>query len=501
MGIPPRDWYHRIEEGLFYKGAVSAQKFTNLGPLPVASKTADIWLCRDKTVTCDHRYCVAPMPGGRDSVKDKDKDNDQDDLVFLSPEEEFESDRTVEDQGASPTLPLRRSNRKRKSTADDMSKNSASKKKKASPGPGRDDPGRSLPRIPRTPQTQSDNHQTPGAETNGTAGTAGIEALLLAMKNRLAAKIELTSEAARKASDMAQRTNNALEDLELKVEATEVGLREDFKEVVREAEDRIRMSVQEQVRGMVDEQLRMAGFDQDLSAGDLTMRSSAVRIQGRENLSGVTAQGRSYAVAASLPMLRGVESEVLSKTERQEAKFWKARRSLRLWPVVSLDRGGVVDFLTEKLKMDRVFVEEEMGEVEVKRVRDFRGSGEAKDEAVVVFESKSVRDTIKGKAANLANYGQEVGMRLDIPDHLQKDFKLLTNLAYDMKRKNKELKRNVKFDEDEAGLFMDVLLKADGQWRRITTAQARALNSRKRRGPDGFELDELKSLVGSDEEK
>ena len=365
---------------------------------------------------------------------------------------------------------------------------------------GRDDPGRSLPRIPRTPQAQGDSQQAPGTDT---PGAVGIEALLLAMENRLAAKIKQTSEAARRASDMAKRTNEALEDLELKVEATEIGLSEDFKEVVKEAEVRIRVSVQEQVKGMVDEQLRMAGFDQNLSAGDLAMRSSVVRMQGGEDLSKVATFVRSYAAAASLPVLGSVEREVLTKGERQEAKFCRARRSLRLWAIVKLDRDGVVDFLIEKLKMDCVFVEEEMGEIEVRRVRDLKDRGGARDEAVVVFETKGVRDTIKGKAANLANFGLEAGMRLDIPNHLQKDFKLLTNLAYDMKQKNPELKRNIKFDKDEVGLFMDVLVKAGGQWRRISTEQAKTLNSRKRRGSDRFELDELKSLVGdgSDEDK
>ena len=92
-------------------------------------------------------------------------------------------------------------------------------------------------------------------------------------------------------------------------------------------------------------------------------------------------------------------------------------------------------------------------------------------------------------------------MRLEVHDHLQKDFELLMNLAYDMKQKNPVLKRNIKFNEDDGGLFMDVQTKADGPWRRIRTDQARQLNTRKRKGPAGFDLDELRSMVdsGSDE--
>ena len=79
-------------------------------------------------------------------------ESEADDLVFLSPDESVgEQDEAGQvkgqDQGASPTL--RRSNRKRKSVTvlGSMSKNSATKKKKNSP-----DPGKSMPRIPRTPQ-------------------------------------------------------------------------------------------------------------------------------------------------------------------------------------------------------------------------------------------------------------------------------------------------------------------------------------------------------------
>ena len=72
-----------------------------------------------------------------------------------------------------------------------------------------------------------------------------------------------------------------------------------------------------------------------------------------------------------------------------------------------------------------------------------------KGEALVEFETKQIRDAVNAKAANLANYGQEVGMRLELPDHLQKNFRLLMNVAYDLKRKNPELRRNIKFDEED----------------------------------------------------
>ena len=112
-------------------------------------------------------------------------DSEPDDLAFLSPDESpterKKGPEATKDGGASPTL--RRSSRKRKSisVANGMSKNSASKKKKNSP-----DPGRSMPRIPRTPQG--------GRQEDGTEPVqpSELETLLAAMEGRLAAKIELS---------------------------------------------------------------------------------------------------------------------------------------------------------------------------------------------------------------------------------------------------------------------------------------------------------------------
>ena len=140
-----------------------------------------------------------------------------------------------------------------------MSKNSASKKKKSSP-----DPGKSMPRIPRTPQGSSEGsepHKKPSE----------LESLLLAMEQRLTAEIAKTNVVARQAVDLAKETKAALEDLDLKVESTEVCLREE----IRESEERVMEAVEERVKGMVDKQLLAAGFDQDLTAADLTLRSSA----------------------------------------------------------------------------------------------------------------------------------------------------------------------------------------------------------------------------------
>ena len=114
---------------------------------------------------------------------------------------------------------------------------------------------------------------------------------------------------------------------------------------------------------------------------------------------------------------------------------------------------------------------------------------------------------VKAQAPNLANYRDTAGMRLHLPNHLQKDFKALIGLSFDLKKTHKELKRNVKFDEDDLGLFMDIQLKKDGAWKRIKPDQARralASAGSSRGGPDRMGDEEIVGLLsnkgGSDTE-
>ena len=123
------------------------------------------------------------------------------------------------------------------------------------------------------------------------------------------------------------------------------------------------------------------------------------------------------------------------------------------------------------------------------------------DEAIVLFDSKETRDAVKDQAHNLlVKYGNWAGMRLHVPNYLQKDFRALMNLAYNLKKKNPGLKCNVKFDEDNYGLFMDVQIVKDGPWRRVKPDQARqAAGKMITNGPTEMDASELTGLLGEDE--
>ena len=107
-----------------------------------------------------------------------------------------------------------------------------------------------------------------------------------------------------------------------------------------------------------------------------------------------------------------------------------------------------------------------MGKVVLAKTRNPRNRNKNADEYIATFESKQVRDAVKAAASNLANHRDTAGMRLHVPDHLQRDFQALMNLSYDLKKRHPDLKRNIKFDEEDMGLFMDIRLDAEREWKR-----------------------------------
>ena len=75
------------------------------------------------------------------------------------------------------------------------------------------------------------------------------------------------------------------------------------------------------------------------------------------------------------------------------------------------------------------------------------------------------------------------------------------NLSFDLKKKHPALKRNIKFDEEDCGLFMDCKLNEAADWKRVKPTQAMNANKRRRKQKmTDLDEDELRSLLGSEEE-
>ena len=83
-------------------------------------------------------------------------------------------------------------------------------------------------------------------------------------------------------------------------------------------------------------------------------------------------------------------------------------------------------------------------------------------------------------AANLKDYEKDAGVCLDIPDHLQSDFKALIQYGNEARRHyGPEVKRSVRFFEEECGLILHLGLPS-GQWLRVTPSEAREMSKFRR---------------------
>ena len=178
-----------------------------------------------------------------------------------------------------------------------------------------------LPAAAVDRENEKSNGGTSEAEREGSRdrqkGSPDVAALLMAMEARLSSKLHSNKKAVNEAVKQLQLNSDALDALEEKVDNTDDMLKEALARVEAQ-EERVLARVEAQVKEMVREQLKAAGFDSQLSAGDLpTIRTADSQDQ-------MSMQAVFYASAAG----KGVATQHVmpaSKEERQELKFWEAR--------------------------------------------------------------------------------------------------------------------------------------------------------------------------------
>ena len=185
---------------------------------------------------------------------------------------------------------------------------------------------------------------------------------------------------------------------------------------------------------------------------------------------------------------------------QERDRYWLARRSLRVWPIQGPDpRSSLIVFLRDRLGLvDNQFLGS-MGQVTIKMIcanpRAAAGRSDPpkiRDEATVIFYTVEMRDAVRSAAANLAKTPEPCGLRLEIPQHLKSNFKVLENTAFKIRKKNPGSKTNVKFSDELMGLVLDFKTN-DSDWRTISPECARAVKG------DGGSVDNatLSRLVGS----
>lgn len=159
------------------------------------------------------------------------------------------------------------------------------------------------------------------------------------------------------------------------------------------------------------------------------------------------------------------------------ARYWKARRSLRLWPVkgdgddlrVELQR-----FLSQRLRLGEDVVMDTIN-CSLRRIPAApRKKNGIKDEVTVEFPSVELRDVVRGAAYNLAGQ-KEAGIRLEIAHHLVANFNALSSASFRLKNKHPNCKRNIKYDDENFDLVLDFKTSEDARWRKLRPQQAREL--------------------------
>ena len=271
--------------------------------------------------------------------------------------------------------------------------------------------------------------------------------------------------------------------LEARVERSKRTLR-DVKQVVQD-------EICTHVGTAVTSQLLDMGFDPNLTAADLTARSSSCGTTNRSSLS-VQANNKPRR-----PRPLGEETiDLRTQEERREERYWDCHRMLRCWLLARQNMEEAFrKFLRERLLFDEQFIEEELGEVQFTRFRNPRSK--VKDEYIVTFECKEIRDAIKAAGPSLAGVGVEAGMRIHVPNHLKRDLDVLLSLSFQMKQKHANLRRNVKMDDSNLGLVLDFCI-GDGDWKRIRPDEARKakLNQNDRSGVEEVGSKDLDELLG-----
>ena len=192
-------------------------------------------------------------------------------------------------------------------------------------------------------------------------------------------------------------------------------------------------------------------------------------------------------------------SNYVEMPSARDNRYWKSRRSLRMWPI----RGdgpdmktAVLTFLATKLRLGEDVISDAEN-CHIVRIPSAGGkNNKIKHEVVVEFPTVDLRDIVRKAAYNLAG-SPESGLRLEVPHHLMKNFKALEATSYRLKQKYKAMKRNIKFDDECCDLVLEFKLHEDAPWKRLKPDQARELQ-REDGGAEEVSAADVTSLLGEE---
>ena len=201
---------------------------------------------------------------------------------------------------------------------------------------------------------------------------------------------------------------------------------------------------------------------------------------------GSTSSAMSTGDDSPFPSCSENDMQTRIDTDGRNEQYNLARRTLRLWPVDGVTEELIMTetlrFIRQKLKVDTA----DCRDVDVIRARRTRQPRRAptQHEVAVVFLDKHVRDVVASHGKNLACFTDEkgastAGVRLEYPGFLGRDFRDLDWYGREMRQRHgKGTRRNIKFNDDDNTLYLDICLPGDDFWHRIPHVEARDYRQR-----------------------
>ena len=190
--------------------------------------------------------------------------------------------------------------------------------------------------------------------------------------------------------------------------------------------------------------------------------------------------------------LTGANLIPLDGPNRREDDYMSARKSLKIWPVVGPDLAdAAIAFMVTRLTMKPGRIDP--ATLKVTELQTGPDSS-IKSQVLVEFPSVRLRDEVKALARNLKG-SADAGIQMEVPDFLRGRFQTFQSLAFEMKKKNPALRRNIKFLDAEMELVMDVKLNAESDWKTVQYEDASAILPTTRGRTQSISRTELAGLI------
>ena len=161
-----------------------------------------------------------------------------------------------------------------------------------------------------------------------------------------------------------------------------------------------------------------------------------------------------------------------------------------MWPIAGRTKDEITTNLTDFLQRCLGLSGAQIDDLGIERVErtGIPDNRTVDNELRIVLASATPRDFIFGQRPKLASYINEegkptAGFRVDGPDYLGAEWKLLDDLGFQLKRENGPgTRKYIKHDDYSYGFFLEIRLPGASSWTKILPEAAQHMRRRTSRG-------------------